>query len=129
MTLIIAAKGKNFVVVGADSIGMVGDLKGPVVVGSTRSRKIVFLAKHVGTAIYGVAEFGQNILHQFQSRRRRISDGVTNVVEALRTFCREKWNEWFRQLDPRARPPLGFMVVGLDKDQKVENIIYREHIA
>lgn len=116
-TLAIAAQGKNFVVLGADSKGMLGDLVGPIVIGSSRALKIVLLSNHVGVAMYGVAEFGENLLHQFQNVKETDLDGVTSVAEKLRIFCRERWNEWFQGIDIERQPPLGCMIAGLDKGQ------------
>jgi len=117
-TLAIAAQGKNFVVLGADSKGMLGDLVGPIVIGSSRAMKIALFSNHVGTAIYGAAEFGANILLQFENAKERDLDGVTNVLEKFRVFCRDKWNEWFRGVGGQLF--LGFIVAGLDKSQNGE---------
>jgi len=119
-TLVIAAQGRNFIVLGADSKGMLGDLAGPIVIGSSRARKITVLSNHVGVATYGVAEFGENLLHQFPSVMEKGLDGVTNVLEKLRVFCRDKWSEWFQGISIERQPHLGFMVAGLDKSQSSE---------
>jgi len=119
-TLVIAAQGKNFVVLGADSKGMLGDLAGPIVIGSDKAMKIALLSDHVGIATYGVAEFGETLLHQFENAREPVIDGATSLLEKLRVFCRDKWNEWFRDIDIRRQPPLGLMVAGLDKSQSGE---------
>ena len=124
-TLVIGAQGRNFVVLGADSKGMLGDLVGPIVIGSNRAMKITLLSDHVGLATYGVAEFGENLLHQFQSAKERDLDGATNVLEKLRVFCRDKWNEWFRDVDIQRQPPLGFMIAGLDESESGEYDIPR----
>ena len=124
-TLVIAVQGREFIVLGADSKGMLGDLGGPIVIGSTRARKITLLSNHVGVATYGVGEFGENLLLQYQNARRKDLDGVTTIVEELRTFCRDKWSEWFRDIDVQARPPLGLMIAGLDKDQNEEYSVPR----
>jgi len=116
-TLVIGAQGNNFVVLGADSKGTLGDFLGPIVIGSSRARKLTIISEHVVTAIYGVAEFGENLLRQFQDAKETDTDGVTNVLESLRVFCRDKWREWFRDVDVERQPFLGFMVAGLDKNQ------------
>jgi len=116
-TLVIGAQGKNFMVLGADSKGMLGDLVGPIVIGSSRAKKIKILSNHVVAGTYGIAEFGENILHQFESVKETNLDGVTNVVESFRVFCRNKWNEWFRGIDIERQPFLGFMIAGLDESQ------------
>ena len=115
-TLVIAARGKNFVVLGADSKGILGDLDGPIVIGS-RALKITILSNHVAAATYGVAEFGENLLDQYQSTKEADLDGVTNVLESFRIFCRDKWNEWFSNFEVASQPHLGFVVAGLDIGQ------------
>jgi len=115
-TLVVAAQGNDFVVLGSDSLGMLGNLGGPIVVGSNRSRKITILSNHVAVAIFGAAEFGETLLNQF----RASGDGVTNVLEEFRIFCREKWNEWFSGVDIKNQPLVGFMIAGLDQSESGE---------
>jgi len=109
-TLVISAHGNNFVVLGADSIGMMGDLNGPMVVGSTRSRKIRFLAEHVAVAIYGSAPFGEHLIDLFRTE----NDGVTTVMNEFWPHCRDVWNGWFERLSLNNQPHVGFLFTGLD---------------
>ncbi|MBX5321833.1 MAG: hypothetical protein ACQXXG_08815 [Candidatus Bathyarchaeia archaeon] len=116
MTLIIVAQGKNFVVVGADSKGMLGDLRGPIVVGSNRYQKVTVVSEHVAIAVYGEAEFGEYLLHQFQTTGvSKGVDGSTEMMEKLSSFCRDKWKEWFKEVQPQRYPAIGFLIAGLDK--------------
>jgi len=119
-TLVVAAQGKNFVVLGADSKGMLGDLLGPIVIGSSRAKKIAILSGHAAAAVYGIAEFGENLLHQFEETKKSDLDGVTNVLEEFRGFCRAKWKEWFSDLSIDRQPRVGFMIAGLDKNKNGE---------
>lgn len=119
-TLVIGGQGNNFVVLGADSKGTLGDLLGPIVIGSSRAKKIKIISDHVAVAIYGIAEFGENLLRQFQDAKKPDTDGVTKVLEELRIFCKDKWREWFSGMDIENQPCLGFMVAGLDQDKNGE---------
>jgi len=115
-TLVIAARGRNFMVLGADSKGILGDLDGPIVVGS-KAMKITLLSNHVAAAAYGVAEFGENLLDQFQCVKEANLDGVTEVMERFRMFCKDKWQEWFGDIDIGRQPNLGFVIAGLNIGQ------------
>jgi 20S proteasome alpha/beta subunit len=117
---VVAAQGKNFVVLGADSKGMLGDLLGPIVIGSSRAKKVSVLSEHVAAAVYGIAEFGENLRHQFEKAKKSDLDGVTEVLEEFRGFCKAKWKEWFGDLSFDRQPPVGFVIAGLDKNENGE---------
>lgn len=124
-TLTIGVQGSNSVVVGADSKGTLGDLLGPIVIGSSRAKKIVVLSDHVVVAIYGIAEFGENLLREYNDAKKPGTDGVTKVLEDFRKFCKKKWREWFGGMEIGNQLCLGFLVAGLDQNDSGEYNIPR----
>jgi 20S proteasome alpha/beta subunit len=124
-TLVIGGQGNNFVVLAADSKGTLGDLLGPIVIGSSRAKKIKIISDHAAAAIYGIAEYGENLLREYQDTKKPDTDGVTKVLEDMRKFCKKKWREWFSGMDIENQPCLGFMVAGLDQDENGEYSIPR----
>jgi 20S proteasome alpha/beta subunit len=114
MTLVIAAHGTDFVVLGADS-------RATVESGGTRveiniMEKITPMTKHVAILLSGEAEVGDRLVEKFKLSLRRQDDGATLIAERLTEFCRED----ARQLagvptHPSYFPNFGFIIAGLDK--------------
>ena len=122
MTLVIAAHGRNFVVLGADSRGIVGALERErLTIGMDKMRKLTPIAKHVGILTYGMGEFGESLLEGFRKEKESDLDGATNVVEKLYVSCKERWGEWFSGVPREMRPNVGFVVAGLDQKEGEKN--------
>lgn len=117
MTLVSAAQGKDFVIVGADSRGTFGH---PEVAFSSYDvmEKIVPLTPHVVALTYGVGEVGDNLLDEFRRSVSQGIDGVSEIVRQLQTFCSSRWNQWFANVPFQFRPTVAYIVAGLDKDDE-----------
>jgi len=123
MTLVVACSGKNFVVLGADSRGIFGDVTGPMIIGMDQMKKLTAITEHVGALLYGMGELAESILDEFRrSERENLKniDGVLDVTKKFLPFCQTTWEKWFKNYPAGACPPIGFMIVGLDKDEKGE---------
>jgi len=118
MTLVTAAQGKDFVVAGTDSRGTFGH---PEVAFSAYDtmQKLVVLTPHVVVLTFGAGEVGDNILEEFKREKLHEHtelDGVSIILRELQAYCLNKWNQWLVNVPFQARPVIGYIVAGLDKD-------------
>jgi len=120
-TLIIALEGKNFVVMGSDSLGTLrhGEY-GEFSVGITRGvEKIKKISDHVAVLIAGDADIGENLIQEFlrwrRARSTRNIDGVTNVANQLSRWCLERFSNRFSGFSLSEVPQIRFIVAGLNK--------------
>lgn len=117
MTLVIAAHGRNFVILGADSRGTIGTDEDSLIIGMDDQSKITRVTPHVGFLIFGLGEVADMLLYEFE---RDGLDGVSQVREHFRAHCRQKWNEWLTGVRPRFITKFGFLISGLDPNQAGE---------
>lgn len=120
MTLVIAAQGGNFVILGADSRGTIGTEEDSLIIGMDNQSKITRVTPHVGFLISGLGDVADMLLNEFE---RDELDGVSQVIESFRAHCRQKWNEWLTGVNPEYFPRFGFLISGLDPNQAEEFII------
>jgi len=113
VTLVIAASGLDFMVLGADSRGTIQDESGNRVEINT-VKKIIPVANHVAVLIYGQADESIYFAKRFKFLNKTI-DGVSRVAEKFAEFCR---NEMQKVKDvpkhPDYFPMFGFIIAGLD---------------
>ena len=112
MTLVIAAPGSDFIVLGADSRGTIQDAAG-MSVAINVVQKLVPITKHVAILLFGDADEGTSLVEKFKLNLAKDVDGVSDVAERLANFCRDE----FKKLEhvPLTRlPDFGFIVAGLD---------------
>jgi 20S proteasome alpha/beta subunit len=129
MTLLIALKGSDGMVLAADSRGTFGDPRG-VTAQNDSIRKAFILTSHVAAVQAGSAELGAMVLKQTQDAIAKQAgvDGIENVVAVLHQTSRASYDAWFpglpqtTMLNPQTglaigRPDLTFIVGGYEKDQ------------
>jgi len=122
VTVVIAASGKNFVVLGADSRGIFGDVAGPMIIGMDKMKKLTVITRHVGALMYGAGELAESLLDEFRRNEKETLetiDGVLDVLKKFLPFCQTVWQNWFRNFSGKC-PLIGFMIAGLDQDEKGE---------
>jgi 20S proteasome alpha/beta subunit len=128
MTLLVALKGNNGMVLAADSRGTFGDPRNVTAQNDTQ-QKAHILSKHVGILVAGSGELGALIVNLLKQQLLSSNvDGATDVLAALRNIVRIKYNEWFPSLPPvsppalvvagqtASRPDLAFIVAGYEND-------------
>jgi len=128
MTLLVALKGKDGLVLAADSRGTFGDPRG-ITAQNDNQKKAHILSPHVAVLTAGSGEVGALVISMVaQKVAQEKSDGVTTVLEILRTTVREQYNNWFPTvpaMQPMAllqagqvpvRPDLAFLVAGYEPD-------------
>ncbi len=122
MTLVIAAQGRDFVVLGTDSRGTLQEL------GGTRVEinivvKLVPIAKHVAILLYGEAQLANYLIEKFRSTLKRQTFGVREIAEKVANICREETKKVKDvQAHPRYFPNFGFVIAGLNKSGEKYNV-------
>jgi 20S proteasome alpha/beta subunit len=122
LTLTVALVGHNGMVAAADSRGTFGDPRG-LTAQNDNMTKVFTLAPHVVGTLAGAAELGVQLMAEVQAATAAAGmDGVTQVMELVRTTTRTRYAEWFPgwQIQPGGqpgipvRPELAMLVAGYD---------------
>jgi len=128
MTLLISLKGKDGLVMAADSRGTFGDPRG-VTAQNDAQHKAFILSPHVSVLIAGAGEIGSLIIDLVRKKiEEQKADWATPVMNILRDTVREQYNNWFPSVPPiqsialiqsgqvPVRPELTFIVGGYEED-------------
>jgi 20S proteasome alpha/beta subunit len=122
MTLLIALKGNDGLVLAADSRGTFGDPRG-VTAQNDSQQKAHILAPHVAVLLAGSAELGSLVLREaVEAIGQGGVDGATAVMNLLRAMARDRYGQWFPSLSAvqvigqPSRPDLNFIIGGYDPD-------------
>lgn len=116
MTTVIAALGKDFVVLGADSQGTL-DAGGA----RTESKDLVKLKKinkKVGVLYSGDVNSAEYLIDKFQNKLKNNKDNVTKIATDFRRMCIKEYNE-HEGLQVSYLPDFNFIIAGLDVDGDV----------
>ena len=96
MTLLVALAGQDGLVLAADSRGTFGDPTQTTAQNDSMQKAHV-LSKHVAALFAGSGEVGALLAEEAKATISSSgTDGVTPVMESLRSTCRQKYNEWFQ---------------------------------
>ena len=118
MTLIIAAQGKDFIVLGSDSRETVEPRYSPMRVEYNAAEKIVRLSNHSAVLICGEMAQAHYIVAKFCANREDIDSNVSDIAEAFKEFCREEARELANvPKNPNYFPDYAFVIAGLDKGE------------
>jgi 20S proteasome alpha/beta subunit len=122
MTLLVALKAEDGLVLAADSRGTFGDPRG-VTAQNDSQKKAHVLSKHVAVLLAGSGELGAMLVRNVEAKVQAEGlDGVTNVSSSFREVARQCYGEWFPHLPPAAppgipqmsRPDIQAIVAGFD---------------
>jgi 20S proteasome alpha/beta subunit len=102
VTLLVALRGKDGLVLAADSRGTFGDPTQTTAQNDSMQKAHV-LSKHVAVLFAGTGEIGALLSEEAKASVGEM-DGVTPVMENLRATCRTKYDEWFATV-PAMQPP------------------------
>jgi 20S proteasome alpha/beta subunit len=127
MTLIIAAPGKDFVIIAADSRGVIDFGSGRAEVNT--HKKIAQLTKYVSVLMYGSSEEGNQLVEKYKEQLDPKLEYVDKVAEDFCNFCR---NEERALADVPKNPDsyvsFGFLVCGIKiKKGKYTPLVYSLH--
>ena len=106
VTLLTALKGKDGIALAADSRGTFGDPRGVTAQNDSQETAHI-LAPHVAALLAGSGEVGALIVRSAAEQiAQQGLDGVTPVMELLRTTARTNYQEWFPSLAPIPAPQM-----------------------
>lgn len=115
MTLVIAAQGKDFVVLGTDTRGKL-EAQGSRVEVNNLAQKLIPVSSHAAILIFGSAGSAQYLAHLFQSKNTRAGINVSTLIKDFAELCRREWRKLKDvPLDGAPLPRFGFIVAGLDQ--------------
>jgi 20S proteasome alpha/beta subunit len=116
MTLIIAAQGKGFVVLGADTRETV-DARS-IRVEINLAEKIIQITPHVAILFCGDVAKAQYLVEKFSELVRKTDEGVSKIAEDFARFCKE---DAIRDSNvptyPDYFPSFAFIIGGLNKSR------------
>jgi 20S proteasome alpha/beta subunit len=124
MTLLVALRGKDGLVLAADSRGTFGDPRGVTAQNDTQQKLYVF-GNYAGVMTAGSGELGAQLMREVQvAIQQRQAVGVTPVMEAIRDTAIQRYDEWFPGwgiqpvpgLAMPVRPDLALIIAGYDLD-------------
>ncbi len=109
MTLCVAIKAVDAIIVAADSRGTIGDPRGLTAVNDTQQK--VFQFGTCGLAIAGASEMALAIIDEFQKLGM---NNPGNVDDAVAMFAQAAiWcDNWYRGIPPAQRPGALFILSG-----------------
>src|SRR2546427_9578486 len=117
MTLVIAAQGKEFLVLGADSRGTLQYTDGSRVELNIY-QKLVSLNDYVALMMYGDMNAARYLVDKFQSERAKKeptrSLGVTRIATDFAKLCRDELRD-IPSNSSTNMPYFGYVIAGLDK--------------
>jgi len=116
MTLIVALRGSDGVVLAADSRGTIGDPRGLTAINDNQL-KLFRLSKFCGIGVSGASEVAAKVIDDF-GRKRQHSKTIyaDEITEETRQFVRQCYDDWFAKLKLEERPSLTFTIVGYQKE-------------
>ena len=112
MTLVIAALGKDFVILGADSRGVIDAGLGRAEINIYQ--KTIQITKYASIQLYGHAEEGSQLVEKYKAQIKRRLQSVDLVAEDFCKFCQDEERAIADvPKDPAFRISFGFLVSGL----------------
>lgn len=114
MTLIVSLRGKNGLVLSADSRGTIGDPRSLTAINDDQI-KLFRLSKYCGVGISGSSEFAAKVLDELKNEIND-SDLADAVLKTTREVARRLYDDWFEKFPLEKRPSMTLTVVGYDKN-------------
>jgi 20S proteasome alpha/beta subunit len=128
MTLLVALRGQDGIVLAADSRGTFGDPRG-VTAQNDSMQKAHVLSQHVAALVAGAGEVGDMVIDGArQAIEAATADTATEVMNILRETVRQAFENWFPSIpaiqppqlvmtgQAASRPDLAFLVAGYEPD-------------
>jgi 20S proteasome alpha/beta subunit len=115
MTLSLALKGEDGLVLATDSRGTIGDPRALTAVNDS-IKKLYRVNLYTGAVTFGAGELGAKLLDEILinviQEKNLEEAGVDEVLEETRKYIKTKYNEWFAAFSIEKRPRLGFIIAG-----------------
>ncbi len=122
MTLVVCLKGKDGLVLAADSRGTIGDPRGLTAINDSMI-KLFKLSNYVGVLSYGQAELAAQLIQEIRNILTPEDHYISQIVAKTRNILRAKFNEWFKNIPIDKRDKIvaiGFIIAGLEDDNTVK---------
>jgi len=123
MTLVVAMKAQDGIILAADSRGTVGDPRGLTAI--TDDQEKIFSLGSCGIAFAGASEVGAALLDEWKKKKL---DGPKDVEEAVTTLVPESadcFARWYRDIPAEKRPGVVMTLAGFrDTGKGSEAMIY-----
>ncbi|HTR97398.1 MAG TPA: hypothetical protein VMH61_05805 [Candidatus Acidoferrales bacterium] len=122
MTLLVALRGADGLVVATDSRGTFGDPRG-VTAQNDAQKKLYITSRYTAIMTAGAGELGATVMREILEKATGV-EGTTPIMELAREVALARYREWFPNfsiqpiqglLAPQ-RPDLALMVAGYDVD-------------
>lgn len=110
MSLVIAMKSKDGIVLAADSRGTIGDPRGLTAINDT-FQKIFALGK-CGIGFVGAAELGSSLYDELKQNGMGNFDDVNTALKAIAPAITSYFNQWFQNIPHAQRPGVLVTLVG-----------------
>jgi 20S proteasome alpha/beta subunit len=115
MTLILGLRGKDGVVLAADSRGTIGDPRGLTAIDDTQT-KLFQLGKYCGLAVAGSSELAAKCVDEL---RPILAKGGHQYADAImqeaRVLARKNYDDWFSKFKLEERPAVMFLLCGYER--------------
>lgn len=122
MTLIVALRGVDGLVLASDSRGTIGDPRGLTAINDTY-KKIFELSKHCGLGVAGSSELGAKFVDDLVPRLQvEKCTTVDSIMNETRKMARQSYKDWVGALPPDQRPPLLLILAGYERASATEPI-------
>src|SRR5438094_9277058 len=115
MTLALAIKATDAIIVAADSRGTIGDPRGLTAVNDTQQK--IFPFGMCGLAISGAAELAQAMTDEFGRRGLNNPQNIDDAVGALMQAA-GIYDGWFQGINFEQRPGILFVLGGLSDSRR-----------
>jgi len=124
MTLIIAAKCKDGLILGADSRSTSTDVAGARYIRDA-TEKLIQLNKYSCILIAGESQASIRLVEEFK-KKVKTKDTVEEISKKFSDFCREEYESYAHNIILfKNSPELHFILAGLDKNRKGKNTLPR----
>ncbi|HZE72156.1 MAG TPA: hypothetical protein VE135_21825 [Pyrinomonadaceae bacterium] len=127
MTLILSLKGKDGMVLAADSRGTIGDPRGLTAINDSYT-KLFKLSDHCGIAVAGASELAAKLVDEL---RVTLNQGKQTWADAIlqetRKLMRARYDDWFSKFKLEDRPNVNVIITGYHKD-KQNTVIPRTYL-
>lgn len=110
MTLVVAIKAVDGIVLAGDSRGTIGDPRGLTAINDTQ-KKVHQLGRY-GLAFAGAGDMAAALLDEFQKRKLGDQPNVDELAVGLSTIAADMFTQWFRDIRRSERSAVLLILVG-----------------
>lgn len=119
MSLVIALKSREGIVLGADSRGTVGDPRGLTAIRDSQIKLYAF--GKCGIGIAGASEMGNTLLDELSRSGLRDVSSVDKAIRVIIKQSSQAFDNWFRSTPPGQRPGVLLTVAGYRESSQGTN--------